>query len=313
MKNTNLTSVAHVKHPLISEIEAGLLDISPYISPKFLYDPLGSHLFTAITLLPEYYPTITEKSIFVEFKNEIALHVGQGGTLIDLGAGNCEKAKALFPSLQPSCYVAIDFSKEYLEDSLKKLQAEYPLIQMSAIEMDFSKELSIPNSVPGNRTFFYPGSSLGNFLYDEALKLLGQIKSQVGGGGLLIGIDLMKSDEILINAYDDSLKVTAAFNLNILRSLNTIIGSNFDVKKFRHLVKVNHEDNRVELYLEALEEHTVSWPGNARTFQKGDLIHTENSHKYTMNSIQKLLEQSGFSSSTIWTDPKQYFAVIYAK
>jgi uncharacterized SAM-dependent methyltransferase len=129
-----------MKHPLSSEIEAGLLDISPYISPKFLYDPLGSHLFTAITLLPEYYPTITEKSIFTEFKNEIALHVGQGGTLIDLGAGNCEKAKSLFPSLQPSCYVAIDFSKEYLEDSLKKLQAEYPLIQMSAIEMDFSKE-----------------------------------------------------------------------------------------------------------------------------------------------------------------------------
>lgn len=313
MKIINTTSVAFIKHPLTSEIEAGLLDINPHISPKFLYDPLGSHLFTAITLLPEYYPTITEKSIFAEFNNEIALHVGQGGTLIDLGAGNCEKAKSLFPSLQPSCYVAIDFSKEYLEDSLKKLQAEYPLIQMSAIEMDFSKELSIPDSVPGNRTFFYPGSSLGNFLYDEALKLLGQIMSQVGGGGLLIGIDLMKSDEILINAYDDSLKVTAAFNLNILRSLNAIIGSNFDVKKFRHLVKVNHEANRVELYLEVLEEHTVSWPGNARTFEKGDLIHTENSHKYTKSSIQKLLEQSGFSSSTIWTDPKQYFAVIYAK
>jgi dimethylhistidine N-methyltransferase len=313
MKNIKTTPEAHIQHQLISEIEVGLLNITPYISPKFLYDPLGSHLFTAITLLPEYYPTVTEKHIFSEFENEIAHHVGLGGTLIDLGAGNCEKAKSLFPSIQPSCYVALDFSKEYLEDSIKKLQAEYPSIQMTPIGMDFSKKLSIPDSVPSNRTFFYPGSSLGNFLHDEAINLLRQIKSQVRGGGLLMGIDLMKSDEALINAYDDALKVTAAFNLNILRSVNTMIGSNFNIEQFRHLVKVNHAVNRVELYLETLEELTVSWPGHERTFQKGELIHTENSHKYTINSIQKLLEQSGFSSSTIWTDPKQYFAVIYAK
>jgi len=302
-----------IKNQLISEIEVGLLDNNPYISPKFLYDPLGSHLFTAITLLPEYYPTITEQRILDENKIDIAHHVGQGGTLIDLGAGNCEKAKTLFSSIQPDYYVAIDFSTAYLEASLTKLQAENPLIQMEAISTDFSKELTIPRTVPGKRTFFYPGSSLGNFLYDEALRLLGQIKSQVNGGGLLIGIDLMKSDDLLINAYDDPLKITSAFNLNILRSLNKILGSNFAVEKFRHVVKINHDENRVELYLQALEELIISWPGNQRIFKKGDLIHTENSHKYTINSIQNLLYKSGFSSSTIWTDPNKYFAVIYAK
>lgn len=114
-------------------------------------------------------------------------------------------------------------------------------------------------------------------------------------------------------AYDDPLKVTAAFNLNILRSINSHLGSNFRVDQFRHQVQVNHEENRVELYLEALEDLTVTWPGKSRTFKKGELIHTENSHKYTIESIQQLLKKAGFATAQIWTDPKDYFAVIYAQ
>jgi dimethylhistidine N-methyltransferase len=314
MLSVNNDSKEQEINPFISEIEAGLLSDRPYISPKFLYDPLGSHLFTAITLLPEYYPTSTEKSIFDQYQHDMVQAIGKHRTLIDLGAGNCQKAQSLFKYLQPSHYVAIDFSEEYLKDALSKLQAENPSIHMQAIAMDFSHSLSLPSTVPTeNRSFFYPGSSLGNFLYPQAKKLLSQIKFQVGDGGLLIGIDLMKEDEVLLAAYDDDLKVTAAFNLNILRSINSVIQSNFDVKKFRHVVKVNHDENRVELYLEAQAEVVVSWPGNQRTFKKGELIHTENSHKYSISSIQELLHQSGFLSTNIWTDPKQYFAVIYAK
>jgi dimethylhistidine N-methyltransferase len=296
------------------EIELGLLASSAFISPKFLYDPLGSHLFTAITLLPEYYPTSTEKGIIEQYQNEIAHAASKGGTLIDLGAGNCQKAESLFDSLNPSTYIAIDFSMEYLKEALNKLQGKYPQIAMQAIGMDFSDELSIPSSVPpSGRTFFYPGSSIGNFLSTEAQKLLSEIKKQAGDGGLLIGVDLMKEDAVLKAAYDDSLKVTAAFNLNILRSVNTLIGSNFDVEKFHHIVKINHQENRVELYLEALEDMLVSWPGNTRAFKKGECIHTENSHKYTIDSIKQLLKSSGFASTQIWTDPKNYFAVIYAQ
>jgi dimethylhistidine N-methyltransferase len=313
MQKNISNSEALIKDQLVSEIESGLLATNAYISPKFLYDPLGSHLFTAITFLPEYYPTAIEKMIFNQFQKEIAQTVGSNGVLIDLGAGNCEKAKALFPTIHPSHYIAIDFSVEYLNDSVTKLQAEFPNIQMSSIGMDFSKNLMIPASVPSNRTFFYPGSSLGNFLYEEAQTFLTQIKSQLGEGGLLIGIDLMKSEDILIPAYDDPLKITAAFNLNILRSVNTIIGSNFDVSKFSHQVKVNHIANRVELYLESLETHSVSWFGHERIFQKGELIHTENSHKYTVGSMKQLLNQSGFTFTNFWTDPDEYFAVIYAR
>ena len=296
------------------EIEVGLLAQSASISPKFLYDPLGSHLFTAITLLPEYYPTNTEKNIFSQHQAEITNAIGVGGTLIDLGAGNCQKAESFFNSLKPSSYLAIDFSAEYLEEAVKKLEGKYPHILMQCIGMDFSKQLLIPSTIPASkRIFFYPGSSIGNFLRPEALHLLSQIKHQGNTGGLLIGVDLMKEDSILIAAYDDPLKVTAAFNLNILRSINLHLNSDFRVEQFRHRVKINHAENRVELYLEVLEDLTVTWPGNSRDFKKGELIHTENSHKYTIESIQQLLNDAGFEKTQIWTDPKNYFAVIYAQ
>lgn len=296
------------------EIEMGLLAQSASISPKFLYDALGSHLFTAITLLPEYYPTNTEQHIFIQYQDQIAQAVGIGGTLIDLGAGNCQKAESFFNTLKPSNYLAIDFSVEYLQNALKKLEDKYPHILMQCMGMDFSKQLIIPNSIAkSKRTFFYPGSSIGNFSSSEALELLSQIKSHADGGGLLLGVDLMKEDSLLMAAYDDPLKVTAAFNLNILRSINSHLGSDFKVEQFRHQVQVNHVENRVELYLEALEDLTVSWPGKSRVFKKGEWIHTEHSHKYTIDSIQQLLKHAGFASTQIWTDPKDYFAVIYAQ
>jgi dimethylhistidine N-methyltransferase len=303
-----------IHHDFASEIEMGLLAQPPFISPKFLYDPLGSHLFTAITLLPEYYPTNTEKNIFIQYQDQITAAVGIGGSLIDLGAGNCQKAESFFDSLKPSQYLAIDFSVEYLQNSLIKLEGKHPQIKMQCIEMDFSRHLIIPNSITtAKRTFFYPGSSIGNFLNSEALELLKQIKSQVSDGGLLIGFDLMKEDSVLMAAYDDPLKVTAAFNLNILRSINLHLGSNFRVEQFHHKVKINHIENRVELYLEAIEDLTVSWPGNSKEFKAGDLIHTEHSHKYTIESIKQLLKNAGFEKTQIWTDPKDYFAVIYAQ
>lgn len=310
----NSDSKPMIQNDFMHEIEIGLLAPSAWISPKFLYDPLGSHLFTAITLLPEYYPTNIEKNIFTQYQDQITNAVGIGGNLIDLGASNCQKAESLFNSLSPSSYLAIDFSVEYLQDALAKIQGKYPHIDMKCMGMDFSKQLIIPDSIAKTkRTFFYPGSSIGNFLQSEALSLLSQIKNQANEGGLLIGIDLMKEDSVLMAAYDDPLKVTAAFNLNILRSINSHLGSNFRVEQFRHIVKINHVENRVELYLEALEDLSVVWAGNSRAFKKGELIHTENSHKYTIGSIKELLKNAGFEKTQIWTDPKDYFAVIYAQ
>ncbi|MDC1311489.1 L-histidine N(alpha)-methyltransferase [Burkholderiales bacterium] len=315
MQPSNVLDNASSDHrDLIREVEIGLLSESPSISPKFLYDPLGSHLFTAITLLAEYYPTNTEKDIFSCFETQIVDAIGVGGNLIDLGAGNCQKAESFFNSLKPSNYLAIDFSIEYLQDAVTKLAGKYPHINVQCMGMDFSKQILIPESIPEkNRVFFYPGSSIGNFLTSEALHLLRQIKDQAKGGGLLFGVDLMKEDSILKLAYDDPLKVTAAFNLNILNSVNSLIGSDFKIEQFSHKVIINHTESRVELYLETLEKTTITWPGHSRVLKKGELIHTENSHKYTTETISNLLDQAGFESTQIWTDPKQYFAVIYAQ
>jgi dimethylhistidine N-methyltransferase len=298
---------------LASEIEAGLLAEAASISPKFLYDALGAHLFTALTFLPEYYPTAVEASILKQYTNEIAAAIGNKPVLIDLGAGDCKKAARLFESIKPSSYVAIDFSVDYLKEALEKLQNQYADIPMFGIGMDFSQTLKLPDTITqGPRTFFYPGSSLGNFLPTDAEALLKQIKRETLGGGLLLGVDLMKAEHVLQVAYDDPLKVTAAFNLNILRSINAIIDSNFDVSDFCHKVVVNQSLERVELYLEALRDTTVAWNGKQRIFKKGELIHTENSHKYSIGSIQTLLSRAGFQSVKVWTDPRQYFAVIYA-
>lgn len=298
---------------LASEIEAGLLAEAASISPKFLYDALGAHLFTALTFLPEYYPTAVEASILKQYTNEIAAAIGNKPVLIDLGAGDCKKAARLFESIKPSSYVAIDFSVDYLKEALEKLQNQYADIPMFGIGMDFSQTLKLPDTITqGPRTFFYPGSSLGNFLPTDAEALLKQIKRETLGGGLLLGVDLMKAEHVLQVAYDDPLKVTAAFNLNILRSVNAIVDSNFDVSDFCHKVVVNPSLERVELYLEALRDTTVAWNGKQRIFKQGELIHTENSHKYSIASIQHLLNRAGFQSVKVWTDPRQYFAVIYA-
>jgi dimethylhistidine N-methyltransferase len=303
----------HDSSSLSNEIEEGLLADSASISPKFLYDILGSHLFTAITLLPEYYPTKTEKDILNTYQSQIADSLGLGKGLIDLGAGNCQKAESLFKSLDISSYIAIDFSIDYLKEILPQLQNKYPKIRMYGIGVDFSHQFQLPSSISTLDTnFFYPGSSIGNFTPIEAQHFLKQVKLQTHNAGLLIGVDLMKDDTVLMDAYDDPLKLTAAFNLNILRSINAQIGANFDVTHFKHTIKINHKLQRVELYLEALQNTTVNWSTGERSFRKGELIHTENSHKYSMQSIKELLSACGFNSFETWTDSKNYFALIYA-
>ena len=298
----------------VAEIHAGLMQGQAEISPKFFYDPLGSKLFEAITQLTEYYPTRTEKSIFDTHAAEIARAVGKGATLIDLGAGNCEKARHLFPVLLPSQYVAVDVSTEFLRDALALLSRQFPDIEMQALGMDFSSTLALPGSVRrGNRLFFYPGSSIGNFTPEAAMDLLGNLRQQCSGdGGLLIGVDLVKSSSILEPAYDDSLGVTAAFNLNILNHVNRLIGANFDLGDWRHMALFNASASRIEMHLEARHEIAVSWRGGERRFRAGERIHTENSYKYELLQFRAMLVRAGFRNITAWTDERHWFAVCHA-
>ena len=295
---------------------AGLMAESPWVSPKYLYGPLGSRLFDAITELPEYYPTRTERAVLEACRESIARAAGLEPTLIDLGAGSCEKARSLFQALKPRQYVAVDMSVDFLRHSMTHLQRDFPQLEMIGIGIDFSAGLRLPDAVRReNRLFFYPGSSIGNFTPEEALVFLAGIRSQCAGaygGGMLIGVDLLKPESILQPAYDDALGVTAAFNLNLLNNLNALIGSDFSVGDWRHVALFNSELSRIEMHLEARCELTVRWPGGARAFGRGQRIHTENSYKYALPDFEALLQRAGFDRVEAWTDPKNWFALCHA-
>jgi dimethylhistidine N-methyltransferase len=298
-----------------AELHASLGAREASISPKFLYDALGSKLFEAICELPEYYPTRTEAGIFERYGAEIARAAGPGTTLVDLGAGNCAKAAKLFPLLQPAQYVAVDISAEFLYEAVERLRQRFPQVEMEALGLDFSSSLDLPDTVRGERRlFFYPGSSIGNFSPDEARAFLRRIHAQCGAdGGLLIGIDLAKDKATLDAAYDDALGVTAAFNLNVLRHVNRLLGADFDIRQWRHHGFYNEARGRVEMHLEARRGQAVHWPGGGRSFAAGECIHTENSYKYHQADAVRLLEQSGFEATRMWTDPRRWFTVIHAQ
>lgn len=283
-------------------------------SPKFLYDRLGSRLFEAITELPEYYPTRTEAAIFDTHAAAMAQAIGAVGTLVDLGAGNCAKALRLIPSLRPAHYVAVDISVDFLEDAVADVQRKHPALDVAGVGLDFSSALHLPpDLVRGRPVFFYPGSSIGNFDPVEARDFLAGVQRQASDGGLLIGVDLVKPVALLEPAYDDALGVTAAFNLNLLRHLNRLIGSDFDPRDWLHVAFFNREASRIEMHLEARRALIARWPGGERRFEAGERLHTENSHKYSVESFAALLHAAGFARTRCWADAQGWFAVFWAQ
>lgn len=294
---------------------AGLLAPNAAISPKYFYDELGCLLYLAICRLPEYYLTRTEASIFTQHRETIAGAVGTGKQLVDLGAGDCRKAAEWFHFLKPSRYFAVDIAEAHLEQSLGRLAEEFPDMGIVGIVMDIAAGLQLDGNLGAQpATFFYPGSSIGNFAPDSALQLLGQIRSNCHApdSGLLIGVDTKKDAARLNAAYADPLGVTASFNLNILNHVNRQIGSDFDVNKFRHIGFYNESMGRVEMHLETKADCIVRIGDSHREFAAGERIHTENSHKYARYEFESLLQQAGFTTIQCWQDNAQDFCVFYA-
>jgi L-histidine N-alpha-methyltransferase len=160
--------------------------------------------------------------------------------------------------------------------------------------------------------FFYPGSSIGNFPPAQALSFLRRIQSQAPGGGLLIGVDLLKDREVLRRAYDDALGVTAAFNRNILRNVNRSIGSDFDPAQWQHVALFNEVQSRVEMHLQASQDLMVRWADGERAFAAGERIHTESACKYTVERFESMLRQAGFRAVRHWSDADDLYAVFHA-
>ncbi len=296
------------------EIVRGLQATPAALAPKYFYDPLGSRLFDAITELPEYYPTRTEAALLSAHGPAIARQLPKGATLVDLGAGNCEKAARLFGLLQPARYVAVDISVDFLHNALQCMQRQFPTLEMMGVGLDFSSSLALPAQVgAGPRVLFYPGSSIGNFTPAEALAFLRQARAAAQGGGLLIGVDLVKPRTVLEPAYDDALGVTAAFNRNLLLHVNRLIGSDFHLPDWQHVAFFNEAASRIEMHLQAARDVAVRWDGGARRFAQGERIHTENSCKYRLPDFETLLHEAGFAHTQVWTDEHHWFAVFWAR
>jgi dimethylhistidine N-methyltransferase len=307
-----------MKHAVTQELLLSLTADKPSISPKFFYDEIGSHLFDVITLLEEYYPTRTEQWIMDSYQGGIARAVGNCEVLLDLGAGNCAKASKLFNAIQPKEYRALDISKEYLEAAVADLQKQFPHISMSAHAVDLSLPLTFLDLETVRKIFFFPGSSIGNYDPEQADHFFTNLAHECyGNGGLLIGVDLVKNVDTLHLAYNDSLGVTAAFNLNILLNVNRLVGSNFSLQDWEHYAFFNSSQSRIEMHLRALSDVLVSIPVDGRedrvlSFKAGDLIHTENSYKYTQTSFTEKLRRAGFEDIHTWTDPNNHFLVCFA-
>jgi dimethylhistidine N-methyltransferase len=309
---------------LLDQVIKGLSLAQAVIEPAYFYDALGSTLFDAICLLPEYTPPRTESWIFTEYRqqilNQVQQALGSQPVLIDLGAGNGRKAARLFSSLHPKTYLAVDVSEDYLRQSLLALQADYPEQDMLGLVQNFSNGLRLDDPAvakalePAAPLFFYPGSSIGNFEPDAAVRFLAGLRDATRGrrSGLLIGVDLLKAASDLEAAYDDPVGVTAAFNKNVLRHLSHRFQLRSSLQDWTHRAFFNAPFKRIEMHLVAQRPTALQTSSWKRDFDAGQSIHTEISCKYSVTGFSEVLQRSGYEVAGAWTDPQQSFAVFFA-
>lgn len=296
---------------LLDAVLVGLQSRSRWIPPKFFYDERGSKLFDAICELPEYYQTRTEMAILRRALPDIVALVGCECTLVELGSGASRKVRLLLEGLRPSGYVGVDISREFLLASTESLADDYPWLEVHAVCVDFSRGLEIPYCNESRHTVaFYPGSSIGNFCPDDAVRLLRDIAAMVGNGGhLLIGVDLKKPVGLLNAAYNDAAGVTAEFNLNLLERIRRELDCGIDPAGFEHYAFYNPGQGRIEMHLASRVSQQVTVAGQCFDFTPGETIHTENSYKYGLDEFAELAARAGFSQQAVWLDADRLFSV----
>jgi len=313
MGTTAQVQEKNVKISMPEEVLAGLSKSQKTLPSKYFYDKRGSELFELICGLDEYYLTRTELNIMEENIDDIAEELGGDIQLIELGSGSSVKTRLLLDHLNSMhSYVPVDISDDFLAEVSENLQAEYPLLDIVPVAADYTQPFDLPKIKPGvRRIAYYPGSTIGNFTKQNAAEFLELIAELVGeDGGLLIGFDLLKDKETLIDAYDDSKGVTAEFNKNILIRLNRELNANFDLDLFEHQAVFNEEKSRMEMHLVSREGQSVIISGTRIHFEKGETIHTENSHKYSLESFKELTD-SHFRTVETWTDSDKMFAIQF--
>ncbi len=297
------------------DVLAGLAAPIPAIPARWFYDHRGSELFEEITRLPEYYPTRTETALLERHSAGIAARVGTGEAVIEFGSGSSAKTPILLRAVQPSAYVPVDISGEFLRESAARLQPAFPGLPIHPVEADFTRTFELPVAVrDAAKLGFFPGSTIGNFVARSAVDLLRAMKETLGEGAkLIIGMDRIKEVDILIRAYDDAAGVTAAFNLNLLHRINRELDAEIPVDAFRHRAIWNDALSRIEMHLEAVRDLAFTICGRRFAFRAGETIHTENSHKYGYRDSRILLRAAGWGVVAEYTDEREWFSILLAE
>ena len=301
------------------DVRAGLTSEPKRLSPKYFYDALGSRLFDAICLLPEYYLTRAEDEILTEHADEIINSAGAGAlTLLELGSGSAVKTRRLVEAALRRqtrlTYVPIDISASALEESAHALLQDYPALRVEAYASDYESALSElrRESFEGRVLALFLGSNVGNFRPGEARELLRSLRRRAlrPGDALLLGADLKKDKATLEDAYDDPVGVTSAFNLNLLARINRELQADFDPRRFRHVARYDEGAGRIEMYLESTRAQTVRIRRLVLevSFEAGERIHTENSHKYDLAELSRLASDTGFERARTWLDRQERFS-----
>jgi L-histidine Nalpha-methyltransferase len=302
---------SHAPDGFRDAVIAGLSGPQKSIPSKFLYDAEGSRLFELICDLPEYYPTRTELTILRDNAAAIAAALPAGLVIIEPGSGSSRKVRSLLRALtRPRTYVPVDISGDHLLQSAQKLADHFPRLAIVPVCADFMADVVLPDLPFGPRLVFFPGSTVGNLDEIEAVDFLALLARLVEPGGyLLIGVDLEKDAETLWRAYNDDAGITAAFNLNLLARINHELDASFDLNGFRHHAPYIADRARIEMHLVSRRAQTVRVGGRVFSFDRGETIHTENSHKYSISRFRRLAARAGVEAVDVWTDPDRLFSV----
>ena len=293
----------------------GLAAPQKRLSPKYFYDQRGSELFDQICALPEYYPTRTELKLMDRHLPEVAELVGPGAAVIEFGAGSNVKIRKLLDHLvEPTAYVPVEISGDYLVEQCEALARDYPNVHVQPVLADFTQPFELPRHPvqPKRNLVFFPGSTIGNFTRPEAAALLEVMRLEAKpGGALLIGVDLRKRRGIMEAAYNDRQGVTAEFNLNVLRRLNRELDADFDLDTFEHEAVYDESEGRIEMRLVSRRVQTVTVAGLPIGFEQGEYIITEYSHKYSLEEFRGVATRAGFTPERSWMDEDRLFSIHY--
>jgi L-histidine Nalpha-methyltransferase len=312
-----------LRQAMTCDVRRGLSARPRSLSPWMFYDAEGSRLFERITTLPEYYPTRTERAILAGCADAIVARAHNDRSLplrlVELGAGTASKTCILLEAAlrlsDDVTYVPVDVCPNTLELACQNISCALPEVSLEPIVRNYVTHPLQLECFDGITLALYIGTSIGNFSREEARTILRHLSFQLqAGDALLLGTDMVKDEPTLLAAYDDSDGITAAFNLNILQRLNRELGANFDTDRFRHRALWNPVESRMEMHLESTQEQHVS-------IEQADLdlhlmpretIHTENSYKFTDQSIRSLLTDAGFWIRGSWRDGRGWYTLTLA-